>query len=425
MRYIIIILLLFLSYNSYAQDPSFSQVDMNTMYMNPALCGSGGNTKFLSTRREQWKGFNGSGSSFSVGGNSPFTTTLIEGSTGIIGDKGRNGGIKAFNFGISFMGEDNLINNDLEGGVFIERQDLAGYMSLLVKLDDIGRQKKGWRWLQNKYMQFGFSYGSTRYGLNTDNLIFSDMIDAFGLQNPTTTASLPFITGKEQFHRFSGGVVLSMLGNTSNTKNNSTLIGYALQSMNEGFSSSSIASKKHTFHVEHKGSIPDWNLKIIPRWKVIYKSELYKTNDWSSRKREIGGSFDVGRNSPLEIGSFFRFNGQVDGELKWNDFHFQTYIPYIRLNLFGRSHGYQISYIFYEYESTNSQEWLYIGETGNTHEISLAIFLWGGKGPKECIEYGKMKNNALYNDLRENGVLSKSSRKGNFGNKRWHKKRNR
>ena len=31
------------------------------------------------------------------------------------------------------MGEDNLINNDLEGGV--QRQDIAGYMSLLVKLE--------------------------------------------------------------------------------------------------------------------------------------------------------------------------------------------------------------------------------------------------------------------------------------------------
>ena len=51
------------------------------------------------------------------------------------------------------------------------------------------------------------------------------MIDAFGLQNSTTTASLPFITGKEQFHRFSGGVVLSML-ETLQIQNNSTLIGY-------------------------------------------------------------------------------------------------------------------------------------------------------------------------------------------------------
>ena len=40
---------------TYAQDPSFSQIDINSMYMNPAFCGSSGHPKFLTARREQWK----------------------------------------------------------------------------------------------------------------------------------------------------------------------------------------------------------------------------------------------------------------------------------------------------------------------------------------------------------------------------------
>ena len=412
MRYIITILLFILSFASYAQDPSFSQVDLNTMYMNPALCGSGGHPKFLSIRREQWKGISGSGSQFSIGGNSPFTTTLIEVSAGVVGDKGRNGGVKAFNFGISFLGEDNLIDNDLEGGVFIKREDYAGYMSFLLKLDNINGLRR-MAWLQQKYMQFGFSYGSTRYGLNSNNLVFSDMIDAYGEQSPTST-SLPFITGREQFNRFSAGVVLSMIGNTSSTKRNTTLIGFAYQTMNESFTTSSVLTKKSTFHIEHKGSIPAWNIKLIPHWKVFYKSEHYKTDDWIFRKYEIGQSVNIGRHSPLEIGHFFRFNGNLSNKVK--DIHFQTYIPYIRLNLFGANHGYQISYIYYEYERTmNPNKWLYVGNTGSTHELSLSIFLWGGKGAKECIEYGRMENNALYKDVRENGLLSKPSTKRNFG----------
>ena len=52
MKNSLFILLFILGFKTYAQDPSFSQVDLNTMYMNPALCGSGGHPKFLSTRRE-------------------------------------------------------------------------------------------------------------------------------------------------------------------------------------------------------------------------------------------------------------------------------------------------------------------------------------------------------------------------------------
>jgi hypothetical protein len=63
----------------------------------------------------------------------------------------------------------------------------------------------------------------------------------------------------------------------------------------------------------------------------------------------------------------------------------------------------------------NPNKWLYVGNTGSTHELSLSIFLWGGKGAKECIEYGRMENNALYKDVRENGLLSKPSTKRNFG----------
>ena len=72
MRYIIIILLFFLSYNSYAQDPSFSQVDMNTMYMNPALCGSGGNTK-----SKAWKDIWGSGQGIGSIKNDPSVQELV------------------------------------------------------------------------------------------------------------------------------------------------------------------------------------------------------------------------------------------------------------------------------------------------------------------------------------------------------------
>ena len=59
------------------------------------------------------------------------------------------------------------------------------------------------------------------------------------------------------------------------------------------------------------------------------------------------------------------------------------------------------------YKSINNKDWLYIGNTGLTHELSLTIHLWGGKGASECIEYGQLKHNGLLQDLKRNGLLAK------------------
>lgn len=428
MKKYLLIILSISSMNLYGQDPSFSQIDVYSMYMNPALCGSSGHPKFMSIRREQWKGINGSGNQFFIGGNSPFTTTLVETSVGLFGDNARNGGIKAFNFGLSYLGEDNLINEDLEGGVFIKRADYSLYSSFLLKLDNIRGLKK-YAWLQQKYMQFGFSLGFTNFGLSSENLIFSNMIDAYGQSYPLVN-NLPYTSlEKKVFPRFSAGIVFSMLGNNSSTKLNKTIFGYAFQTLNENFNASSAISKKHTLHAEHKGTIPIWSQKMIPHWKVFLKSERYQTEGLRSEKYEIGQSIDIGQKSPIELGQSFRFASNLQEEnLKETNFftriHFQTYVPFIRLNLFGVNHGYQITYIYYEYEAPiNRDEFLYMGNTGLTHEITLTIHLWGGKGAKECIEYGRMQDNALFNDLKKNGLLSKQNSKQNFGRKKkWWRK---
>ena len=58
MRKIIFILSFFIYSNSYAQDPSFSQIDLNMMYMNPAFAGFDNNNRVLILRRSQWSGIN-------------------------------------------------------------------------------------------------------------------------------------------------------------------------------------------------------------------------------------------------------------------------------------------------------------------------------------------------------------------------------
>ena len=88
------------------------------------------------------------------------------------------------------------------------------------------------------------SFGGTKFGLDAQNLVFSNMIDAYGGTYPLVT-NLPYSSVEKQiFPRFSTGVVFSMLGNNSSNKLNRTIIGYSFQTLNENFQYSTSLTKK-------------------------------------------------------------------------------------------------------------------------------------------------------------------------------------
>ena len=110
--------------------------------------------------------------------------------------------------------------------------------------------------------------------------------------------------------------------------------------MTEGFNNNPLTSKI-ILHAKQKGSLPDWNLRMIPYWNVFSKREIYYSGGPFSNKimgkTEIGGSIEVGRYSLLELGSLLRFNSNYENtgikQLNW-----QTTSPFIRFNLRGRRH---------------------------------------------------------------------------------------
>ena len=125
-------------------------------------------------------------------------------------------------------------------------------------------------------------------------------------------------------------------------------------------------------------------------------------------KTEIGGSIEVGRYSLMELGSVLRFNSNYE-QNGINRLNWQTISPFIRFNIRGRRHAFQLSWCN-DIESTfftKPENDLYIQNTGITNEFSLTVILWGGKGPKECIEYGLMKNNGLLQDIQNHGMMNK------------------
>ena len=124
---IVFFTLIYICLDSHSQDPSFSQSDLGSIYMNPAYTGASGHPKFLSIRREQWKNYNipSDGElNGSFGGIRPFTTSLAEFSVGL--DAGNDGrvGLRTIGIGASLMAEDHLLAPELlSNTIFLTRSD--------------------------------------------------------------------------------------------------------------------------------------------------------------------------------------------------------------------------------------------------------------------------------------------------------------
>jgi len=406
MRKIIVIIICLCSFSSFSQDPSFSQSDLGSMYMNPAYTGAAGHPKFLSIRREQWQNYNipnGGDYNGSPGGIRPFTTSLAEFSVGI--DAGNDGrvGLRTIGIGASFMAEDHLLDPSLLANtIFLRRSDYQFYLSGLFKVATTKPLFKNKGSIIH-YAQPAVSYGQSVYGLETDGIVTSNMLDAYTLSYSDLPFGLPpsiqnLATQRQPFHKLVIGILHSAQGNTNSSEYNRTENGFVFQRMTEGFNQSPLTSKI-TLHTKHKGSIQPENLKMIPYWNTFAKREIYYSGGPFTNKimgkTEIGGSIEVGRYSLLELGSLLRFTSDYRDEKL--DVNWQTFSPFIRFNIRGRKHAFQLSWCS-DIEATfftNPENDLYIENTGITNEFSLTIILWGGKGPKECIEYGLIKKNKL------------------------------
>jgi len=423
MKKIIIIFLIISNTPAFSQDPSFSQSDLGSIYMNPAYTGASGDPQFLSIRRNQWQNYNipSNGElNENPGGIRPFTTSLAEFSTGIgAGNNRGRVGLRTIGVGASFMAEDHLlIPGLLSNTIFLRRNDYQFYLSGLFK---VGKTKplfrKGEKPSVIHYVQPAISYGQSVYGLQTEGIVTSDMLTPFtlnysGLPDPSINIQ-DLAINKRPFHKLVIGLLHSAQGNTNSSEYNRTENGFAFQRMTEGFNNN-ILTSKITLHTNHKGSIPDWKLKMIPYWNIFAKREVYYSGGPFTNKimgkTEMGGSIEIGKYSLLELGSIIRFTSDYRDEKL--DVNWQTIIPFIKFNIRGRRHAFQLSWCI-DIESTvftNPENDLYIANTGITNEIGLTIILWGGKGPKECIKHGIMKQNGLLQDIKKNGLLNK----GNF-----------
>ena len=374
-----------------AQDPSFSQFDLNTMNQNPAFASYEGGIRILLHSRNQWSRI-----------NENFNNSIFEISSRVKLNQNNRRIKTAWCFGLSYLSEDLEAFPEIGNSVFLNKQEVSIIpFTLELKI------------AQNAYITASpLNVSFRKYDLNwSSKLLFSDQIDDFG--NYSTSEINPnLFINNNWISDLSFGFIYTQHGKFKNTTSNRVNIGFAthhLLNPVESFSNNDIEDSKiptkMTFHSEFYSAIP---LSIstqpfIPYYRILAKHERYiKNKKRIFSKTEFGGTFFI-NNTPLEFGTLFRIN-RIE-EKKSNNL--QTWIPLIRYRITNGKHLYMISYS-YDANISQSKNSITFSESGSTHEFGISIYLFSGsRRNKDCAAFKQMENNPLYQDIMKNGLLRK------------------
>ena len=372
----------------YAQDPSFSQFDLNMMYTNPAFASYEGGVRILGHSRNQWNRI-----------NENFNNTLFEISSRIELNKNSRKLRTSWCFGLSFISEDLEAFPEIGNSVFLNKKELS-LMPFTLEL----------KITENSYITAApLNVSFKKYELNWENALFSDMIDDFG--NYSTSSIAPdFLVHDNWVGDLSFGFIYTRHGKYSSTTTNRFNVGFAahhILSPIESFSNTNITDNKVptklTYHSEFYSAIP---LKVsthpfIPYYRVLLKHERYIKNSVNiMSKTEFGGTMFI-NNTPIEFGTLFRTN-RIQEKKKLN---LQTWVPIIRYRINNGKHLYIISYSYDANLSQHTNSFQFV-DSGTTHEIGFAIYLFSGSsGNKDCAAFKQMDKNPLYQDIMRNGLL--------------------
>jgi len=394
MKKIILISFILFSIIVKAQDPSFSQFDLNMNYTNPAFTSYEGGSKFLLHSRNQWYRI-----------NENFNNSIFEFSSRVRLNKNSRKMKTSWCFGMSVISEDLEAFPEIGNSVFLNKKEISLYpFTLEMKIT------------KNSYLSAApLNISFRKYYLNSNSLIFSDMINDFNDIIAISSFNPNVYIHNDWIGDLSYGLIYTRHGKYQNSQTNRLNIGFSshhiLQPIESFSGTDNIDSKiptKFTFHTEWYSAIPSWKRPFIPYYRNMIKHETYLKNGKSIfSKTEIGGTAFL-NNTGVEFGTLLRINNYQDnGKI-------QTWIPILRYRIRNSRHLYIISYSYdANIASTNKQ--LQFVNTGTTHEVGITIYLFAGNGKNpDCAAFDKMDENPLFQNIMNNGLLNKRSSKGNF-----------
>ena len=412
MKKVLLVILFFVCLFTQGQDPSFSQSDLNMIYTNPAFSGYEGTTKILSHTRMQWTGV-----------NENFNTSLLEFNLSIKLNPNNRKTKTTWAPGIGVIREDLGIKMFSGDNVFIDKTELMISPATF-------HMKIGKNW----YLSGGASGTWKQYSLSTNSLIFSNQWTEFGEFNQNLHSTLAAFGGSviplNTFDMSIGGIITRQ-GRYQSNKGNRFLLGHSLHHIipsNEKFWGPSIDDNKvplkHITHLEWFYGFPKYQRSFIAYTKSFLKHERYINNVneafipsyWKESlisKTEFGTTAFINR-TPIEIGLLFRRIHQNEDTTKlFDEYKFQSLVPIMRYRLPNSRNLWIISYSMDI--NIASSDGFDFSNTLWTHEFGISIYLDAGNPKnKECPAFGDMNNNALYQDIMNNGLLNKRNPKKNF-----------
>jgi len=385
MKKVIIIFCCIFSFQLNAQDVSFSQFDLNMLYMNPALAGFEQDCRILTARRNQW-----------VGISENFNSNIIEFNLSANLKKRRVSG-----------GEINWT-----GGIYF----IEDRANTVFKSYNIGIVPWTFHFQLPKSMYISMGIQNTlRFNsLDWNNLVFTNQINDYNNNISAQNVELPAFYSQNSFLDPAFGFILTKHSNQNKKSSNTSFIGFAwhhlyppIESFYNDQSNISKVPQKFTIHGQYIGSFNDVVTQSFNFWKVSYKHTQQGSN--AIQKDDIGLSLSLANSIQLEGGVFYRVSRQIkEGDNKASVMS-ESIIPMIRLRMgIGSNLGIELSYSYdYNFSKLNN-----INAVA-TNEIALNIYCFRST-QRTCPAQDKWGNNRKWQNVmlnrKGNGMKHKKNR---------------
>jgi len=369
-----LVVALALSFGTKAQDISYSQFDLNTMYTNPAFSSFEEDNRILSIFRNQWNG---------IAEN--FNSNYIE-----------------FGFSISDLKKRRISNGQLSAsaGLFLN-QDIYNNVFKTYEIGIVPVTIHS-QISRNYFLSTGISNTIRINSLDWNSLVFTDQINDFNNQIGVSNVQLPDNFNQTTWVDPSIGIILTRHSNLLNQAANTSFVGFSwhhfvppIKSFYNNQNEISTIPQKIIIHGQYLSQFRLLSSNSLKFWKLSYQH--IQQGSRAVVNDDIGLSLTMQNKLQLELGCFYSIGRQTIGG-KQVRLMSESIIPMLRIRMqIGRNLGMELSYSYdFNVSKLNNTN------TIATNEISLNIYHFKKKKSNICPFQGNDKTNRKWDDIMMN-----------------------
>lgn len=371
-KYLVVALVL--SLGTKAQDISYSQFDLNTMYTNPAFSSFEEDNRILSIFRNQWNG---------IAEN--FNSNYIE-----------------FGFSISDLKKRRISNGQLSAsaGLFLN-QDIYNNVFKTYEIGIVPVTIHS-QLSRNYFLSTGISNTIRINSLDWNSLVFTDQINDFNNQIGVSNVQLPDNFNQTTWVDPSIGIILTRHSNMLNQAANTSFVGFSwhhfvppIKSFYNNQNKISTIPQKIIIHGQYLSQFRLLSSNSLKFWKLSYQH--IQQGSRAVVNDDIGLSLTMQNKLQLELGCFYSIGRQTIGSDQVRLMS-ESIIPMLRIRMqIGRNLGMELSYSYdFNVSKLNNTN------TVATNEISLNIYHFKKKKSNICPFQGNDKTNRKWDDIMMN-----------------------